>query len=170
MDAAKTALRIGAKEVTILYRRSREEMPAIPWDVKEAEDEGVKMEFLVSPKKILGENGKVSSIECVRMELGELDETGRRRPVPMEGSEFVRNTGMVILAIGEAPDLGFLPDGVELNEDGTIWVNPVTMETSMRGVFAGGDAVTGPASVIEAVRAGKCAAESIENYLESLEG
>ena len=170
MDAAKTALRIGAKEVTILYRRSREEMPAIPWDVKEAEDEGVKMEFLVSPNKILGENGKVSSVECVRMELGELDETGRRRPVPMEGSEFVRNAGMVILAIGEAPDLGFLPDGVELNEDGAIWVNPVTMETSMRGVFAGGDAVTGPASVIEAVRAGKCAAESIENYLESLEG
>ncbi len=168
MDAAKTALRIGAKEVTVLYRRSREEMPAIPWDIMEAEDEGAKMEFLVSPKKILGENGKASSIECVRMELGDLDESGRRKPIPIEGSEFVREAGLVILAIGEAPDLGVLPDGVELNEDSTIWVNPVTMETSKRGIFAGGDAVTGPESVIEAVRAGKCAAESIENYLESL--
>lgn len=170
IDAAKTALRLGANEVTILYRRSREGMPANPWEVKKAEDGGVKIEFLVAPKKILGENGKVSAVECIRMELGEPDETGRRKPIPIEGSEFTRETHMVILAIGEAPDLEFLPKEIELDEDGTVWVNPITMETSLRGVFAGGDAVTGPATVIEAIQAGKRAAESIESYLESLGG
>jgi len=170
VDAAKTALRLGTEKVTILYRRSREEMPANPWEVKEAEDEGVKIEFLVAPKKILGENGRVSAVECVRMQLGEPDESGRRKPIPIEGSEFTQEADMVILAIGEIPDLEFLPKEVELNEDGTVWVNPITMETSLQGVFAGGDAVTGSASVIEAIRAGKCAAESIENYLKSLGG
>jgi NADPH-dependent glutamate synthase beta subunit-like oxidoreductase len=145
-------------------------MPANPWEVKEAEDEGVKIEFLVAPKKILGENGKVSTVECVRMQLGEPDESGRRKPIPIEGSAFTRETDMVILAIGEAPDLEFLPKEVELSENGTVWVNPITMETSLQGVFAGGDAVTGPATVIEAIRAGKCAAESIENYLKLLGG
>jgi len=170
VDAAKTALRLGANEVTILYRRSIEEMPANPWEVKEAENDGVKIEFLVAPKKILGENGKVSAVECVRMQLGEPDESGRRKPIPIEGSEFTRETDMVILAIGETPDLEFLPKEVELNEDSTVWVNPITMETNLQGVFAGGDTVTGPATVIEAIRAGKCAAESIENYLKSLGG
>jgi len=170
IDAAKTALRLGANEVTILYRRSREEMPANPWEVKEAENEGVKIEFLATPKKILGENGRVSVVECVHMQLGEPDESGRRKPMPIEGSEFTQKTDMVILAIGEAPDLEFLPKEVELSEDGTVWVNPITMETSLQGVFAGGDAVTGPATVIEAIRAGKRAAESIENYLKSLGG
>ena len=170
VDAAKTALRLEAEKVTILYRRSREEMPANPWEVKEAEDEGVKIEFLVAPKKILGENGRVSAVECVRMQLGEPDESGRRKPIPIEGSEFTQETDMVILAIGEIPDLEFLPKEIELSEDGTVWVNPITMETSLQGVFAGGDAVTGPASVIEAIRAGKHAAESIENYLKSLGG
>lgn len=168
IDAARTALCLGASEAAILYRRSRGEMPANLWEVKEAEDHGVKIEFLVSPKKILGEKGKVSGIECVRTQLGEPDETGRRKAVPIEGSEFNRETDMVILAIGESPDLEFLPKEIELNEDGTVWVNPVTMETSVQGVFAGGDAVTGPASVIEAIRDGKRAAESIENYLKSL--
>jgi NADPH-dependent glutamate synthase beta subunit-like oxidoreductase len=170
VDAARTALQLGADDVTILYRRSMDEMPANPWEVKEAENEGVKFEFLVAPKKILGENGKVSAVECVRMQLGEPDDTGRRKPIPIEGSAFTRQTDMVILAIGEAPDLAFLPKEVELNEDGTVWTDPVTMETTMRGVFAGGDVVTGPASVIEAIRAGKQAAESIENYLKSSGG
>jgi NADPH-dependent glutamate synthase beta subunit-like oxidoreductase len=170
VDAAKTALRLGAEKVAILYRRSREEMPANPWEVKEAEDEGVKIEFLVAPKKILGEDGRVSAVECVRMQLGEPDESGRRKPMPIEGSEFTQKTDMVILAIGEAPDLGFLPKEVELSEGGTVWVNPITMETSLPGVFAGGDAVTGPATVIEAIRDGKRAAEPIENYLKSLGG
>lgn len=168
MDAAKTALRFGADKVTVLYRRSKEEMPAIPWEVKEAENEGVKIEFLVAPKKILGKNGKVSAVECIRMQLGEPDESGRRKPIPIEDSEFTRETDIVILAVGEAPDLGFLPKEVELNEDGTIWIDPITMETSIEGVFAGGDAVIGPATVIEAIWAGKRAAESIENYVKSL--
>jgi len=170
IDAAKTALTLGADEVAILYRRSKEEMPANPWEVKEAENEGVKIEFLVAPKKIQGENGRVSAVECVRMQLGEPDESGRKKPMPIEGSEFTRKTDMVILAIGEAPDLEFLPKEVELSESGTVWVNPITMETSLPGVFAGGDAVTGPATVIEAICAGKRAAESIENYLKSLGG
>jgi len=143
MDVAKTASRLEANEVTVLYRRSMEEMPANPWEVKETEDEGVKIEFLLAPKKILGQNGKVSAVECVHMQLGELDETGRRKPIPIEDSEFTRETDTVILAIGEAPDLEFLP---------------------------GGDAVTGPATVIEAIQAGKRAAESIENYLKSSGG
>ena len=167
MDAARTAKCNGAEEVTVLYRRSRDEMPANPWEVKEAEDEGVKIEFLVSPKKILGEKGKVCGLECIRMQLGEPDESGRRGAVPVEGSDFKRESDMVVLAIGEAPDLQFLPKQFELNEDGTLWVNPVTMETSVLGFFAGGDAVTGPASVIEAIRDGKRAAASIEGYLMS---
>jgi heterodisulfide reductase subunit A len=167
IDAATTALRLGGNKVTILYRRSREEMPANPWEIKEAEDEGVKIEFLAAPKKILGENGKVSGIECVRMQLGEPDESGRRRPIPIEGSAFTQEVDMVILAIGEAPEVEFLPEEIDLNEDGTISVNPITMETSMQGVFAGGDAVTGPATVIEAICAGKRAAESINDYLKS---
>jgi formate dehydrogenase beta subunit len=167
VDAARTAKCTGAEDVTILYRRSAEEMPANLWEVKEAENEGVKVEFLVSPKRILGEKGKVAGIECLRMQLGEPDESGRKKAFPIEGSEFSRDADMVILAIGEAPDLGFLPKDVELKEDGTVWVNPVTLETSLPGVFAGGDAVLGPASVIEAIRDGKRAAESIECYLES---
>jgi NADPH-dependent glutamate synthase beta subunit-like oxidoreductase len=167
IDAARTAKHNGAEEVTVLYRRSRDEMPANPWEVKEAQGEGVSIEFLVSPTKILAEKGKVCGIECIRMQLGELDETGRKKAVPVEGSEFKRETDMVVLAIGEAPDLGFLPKQFERNDDGTVWVNPITMETSVPGVFAGGDAVTGPASVIEAIRDGKRAAESIERCLKS---
>ena len=167
VDAARTARCLGANEVTILYRRSKDEMPANLREVQEAEHEGVKIEFLVSPKRVLGESGKVSGIECVRMQLGEPDETGRKKASPVEGSDFKRETDMVILAIGESPDLGFLPKGIELNEDGTLWVNPITLETSMPGVFGGGDAVSGPASVIEAIRDGKRAAEAIENYVKS---
>jgi NADPH-dependent glutamate synthase beta subunit-like oxidoreductase len=168
IDAAKTALKLGAEKVTIFYRRSRDEMPANPWEVKEAEEAGVKIEFLTAPKRILGENGLVSALELVRMQLGEVDESGRRKPVPMEGSEFVWKADMVILATGEAPDLEFLPKELILNDDGTIWVNPITMETSVRGVFAGGDAVTGPASIIEAICAGKRAATAIEGYLRDV--
>ncbi|HVO37001.1 MAG TPA: FAD-dependent oxidoreductase [Candidatus Acidoferrum sp.] len=170
MDTAKTLVELGAGQVTVLYRRSRDEMPAIPWEVKEVEDAGVKIEFLVSPKRVVGKNGRVSAVECVRMQLGEPDESGRKRAVPVEGSEFTVEADMVILAIGETPDLSFLPKEAELNDDGTLWVNPVTTETSISGVFAGGDVVTGPATVIEAIRAGKQAAESIENYLESARG
>jgi len=142
VDSAGTALRLGAKEVTILYRRSEEEMPASPWEIKEAEEEGVKIEFLVAPKRILGENGKVTGIECVRMELSEPDETGRRRPVPIQGSEFV--------------------------EKRTIAADPFTLETSSPGIFAGGDAVSGSATLMEAIIAGKRAAISIDLYLRGI--
>jgi len=166
VDAARTALRTGAKEVTIFYRRSREEMPANPWEVREAEAEGVKIQFLVSPRKILGKNGRVTALECIKMSLGEPDKSGRRAPVSVEGSEFMIEFDMVILAIGEKPDLTFLPKEIEITEAGTIAVDPFTMETSMPGVFAGGDAVSGPATVVEAIVAGKRAASSIERYLK----
>ena len=165
-DAARTALRMGAKEVAILYRRSREEMPANPWEIREAETEGVKIQFLVSPEKILGKNGRVTALEFIKMSLGEPDESGRRAPVPVEGSEFMIESDMVILAIGEMPDLTFLPKEIEITEAGTIAVDPFTMETSMPGVFAGGDVVSGPATVVEAIVAGKRAASSIERYLK----
>jgi NADPH-dependent glutamate synthase beta subunit-like oxidoreductase len=168
VDAARVAKLAGAKDVAILYRRSEDEMPAIPWEVKEAVAEGVKIDFLVSPKKIVGENGAVRAVECVRMELGEPDESGRRKAKPIVGSEFQRETDMVILAIGEAPDVEFLPKEIELNEDGTVCVDPVTMATSVPGVFGAGDVVSGPATVMEAICSGKRAAESIMAYLRSL--
>ncbi len=140
-------------------------MPANPWEVEEAEKEGVKLQFLVSPKRVLGKNGRVAALECVNMKLGELDETGRRRPVPIEGSEFQEELDTLILAIGETPDLFFLPKEIEATEKNTISVDPFTLETSMSGVFAGGDAVLGPATVIEAIVAGKRAAISIDRYL-----
>jgi len=165
IDSARTALRLGAKEVAILYRRSKEEMPASPWEIKEAEEEGIKIEFLVAPQKILGENGEVTAIECIRMELGEPDETGRRRPIPIQGSEFTIETGSVIMAIGQTPNLVFLPKEVEITEERTIVVDPFTLETSRPGFFAGGDVVLGPATVMEAIIAGKQAAISIDLHL-----
>jgi len=167
IDAARTTVRLGAREVSIFYRRSRDEMPANPYEVKEAEHEGVKIQFLVTPKRILGENKRVHSLECVKMALGEPDETGRRAPIPIEGSEFTVPVDSVILAIGEAPDVSFLPKEIEVNENNTITVEPYTVETSTPGVFAGGDCVSGPATVIEAILAGKKAADRIEHYLKS---
>jgi heterodisulfide reductase subunit A len=166
VDAARTALHGGAKEVTILYRRTREEMPANPWEVKEAEEEGIKLEFLVAPSRILGKDGKVAGLELVRMELGEPDETGRRTPKPVKDSNFTREFDMIILAVGEAVDTSFLPKEIELSDINTIWADPITMETTKEGVFAGGDAVTGPASVMEGIVAGKRAADSIDRYVK----
>ncbi len=167
IDSARTAARLGCKDVSILYRRSRDEMPANPYDIKEAEEEGVKIQFLVAPNRIMGQNKHVTGLECVKMELGEPDQGGRRAPKPIEGSEFTIPTDTVILAIGEAPDLSFLPQEVERNEGSTVAVEPFTVETSQPGVFAGGDCVSGPATVIEAIVAGKNAAECIDNYLRS---
>lgn len=166
MDAARTALRLGAREVNILYRRSREEMPAIPWEVKEAESEGVKVNFLLAPKKILGKDGHVIGVECIRMELGPPDETGRRRPIPIANSEFTVESKAVILAVGESPDISFIPKELETTKRNTIEANPFTLETSMPGIFAGGDVVLGPATVIEAIAAGMRAAASIDCYLK----
>jgi len=169
IDAARTAKRLGPSEVTVIYRRSEQEMPAHHREVEEAKLEGVTFVFLASPKRFVGENGKVHSIECIRMSLGSPDETGRRRPIPIEGSEFTVPADTVILAIGERSDTSFLPKNVKVTQRDTIIVDPVTLETEVLGVFAGGDAVTGPASVVEAIAAGKKAAFSIDRYLKGLD-
>jgi len=167
VGCARTALRLGAKEATILYRRSKEEMPANPWEIKEAEEEGVKIDFLVALKRIIGENSKVTAIECVENELSEADETDRRRPVPIQGSEFEIKTDSVIIAIGQFPNTTFLPETVEITEERTIAVDPFTLETSSPGIFAGGDVVSGRGTLMEAIVAGKQAAISIDSYLRS---
>jgi heterodisulfide reductase subunit A-like polyferredoxin len=168
IDAARTALRMGAKEVNILYRRSRNEMPAYEEDVEEAEAEGIKFQFLATPTEIILKNGKITALRCIRMELGEPDASGRRRPIPIQGSDFSVEVDTVIPAIGQTPDLSFLK-GMELETtaNGTIKVDPSTLQTSQVGIFAGGDAVTGPWIAIEAVAAGKEAAISIDRYLRN---
>ncbi|MEM3577011.1 MAG: NAD(P)-binding protein [Candidatus Bathyarchaeia archaeon] len=167
IDAARTAKKLGAKEVMILYRRSREEMPALPHEVAEAEKDGVKFYFLVAPKQIIGENGKVKAVECIRMRLGEPDESGRRKPIPISFSEHQYEVDMVIPALGQVLELSCVPPELLDKEARTpsIKVDFATMETSVKGVFAGGDMATGPASIIEAVGAGKKAAVSIHLYL-----
>jgi len=167
IDAARVAIRNNAKEVTVLYRRSRDEMPANPMEIKEAEEEGVRFQFLVASKKILSKKGHATGIECIRMELGEPDETGRRRPMPIANSEFTIDLDTVILAIGESPDLAFISKDMETTEENTIAVDPMTTETSKKGIFAGGDCTSGPATVVEAIVAGKKAAKSIQDYLET---
>ena len=163
IDSARSALRLGSKEVFILYRRSREEMPANEWEIQDAEQEGIKIHYLAAPIKILGKNGKVAGLECIRMKLGEPDESGRRKPIPIKGSEFRMGADTVIPAIGQAPDLAF-PKDVDLTERGTISADQNCL-TSKVGIFAGGDAVSGPATAIEAIAAGKRAAVSIDRHL-----
>lgn len=166
VDAARCALRLKAKEVIILYRRSAQEMPAIESEVQAAEYEGVQFHYLAAPLKIVSSNGKIKGIECIKMRLGEFDESGRRKPVPIEGSEFFLPVDSVISAIGQKADISFLPASIKKTDWGTIQVNPVTMTTTLEGVFAGGDAVMGPATVIEAIASGEKAAISINRYLK----
>ncbi|MBC7129669.1 FAD-dependent oxidoreductase [Candidatus Bathyarchaeota archaeon] len=168
IDAARTAKKLGAKEVIVLYRRSREEMPAHHYEVELAEKDGVKFCFLVAPKRIIGENGKVKAIECLRMRLGEPDSSGRRRPIPISFSEHQYEIDMVIPAIGQVAETSILPHELLVERDGRLQVHydPQTLATNIPGVFVGGDLATGPASIIEAVAAGKRAAESIHLYLQ----
>ncbi len=168
IDAARVAVRDKhASAVTILYRRTKAEMPAFPEEVDAAIDEGVEIRFLVAPVKVLAKNGKASGIECIRMELGEKDASGRRKPVPIKGSNFTLKLDTLILAIGERPDTSYISsrDGIRLAKENIV-VDGETFKTSRDGVFAGGDAVTGPNTVVEAMAAGKIAAESIEQFLE----
>ncbi|MBN2397431.1 MAG: FAD-dependent oxidoreductase, partial [Deltaproteobacteria bacterium] len=167
MDAVRTALRTGSKEAFVLYRRTRAEMPAADEEIEEALQEGIKMEFLAAPVKVLGSGGKVTGIECIRMELGEPDASGRRRPVPIKGSEFTIEADAIIPAIGQTSDLSFVNEdsGIAINKWNTFDVDAVTFATNVEGVFAGGDDVTGPATVVEAINAGKEAAKSIDRYL-----
>jgi len=165
IDAACTSLRLGAKEVKILYRRSRKEMPALPHEIETAKEEGVEFHFLVTPKQIIGEMGRVKVIECLRMELGEPDASGRRHPVSIQGSEHTYHVDTIIAAIGQLPETSCLPSILLDERERAISVDPLTLETKIPGVFAGGDIATGPASIIEAIAAGKRAAVSIDRYL-----
>lgn len=164
IDAARSAIRLGAESVMVYYRRSRKEMPALPEEVEEAMREGVKIHFLSSPVKIIERGGGAVGLECMRMRLGEPDQKGRRKPIPIEGSTYPVVAESIIAAIGQRVDRKILK-GLDVNQDGTIRVDPKTNETSIKGVFAGGDVVTGPGWAIDAIAAGKKAAESISRYL-----
>ncbi len=168
VDAARTVLRKGARHVTVLYRRSREEMPVSPYEFSEARAEGIEFRFLVSPTRVEAENGKVKGVTFVQMRLGEPDESGRRKPIAIEGSEFFLEADTVIPAVGQAPDLSFLPPGSQLERVkwGALKVDPDTLCTNVPWVFGGGDFVTGASMVIYAVAAGRRAALSIDQYLQ----
>ncbi len=166
IDAIRTAIRLGSNEAFILYRRSRDEMPASAKEIETTEEEGVKIHYLTAPVRIIGKDGKVSAIECARMELGESDESGRRKPVYVKGSEFSIEVDTIIAAIGQSPDLASVDSEVQVNSRSTIQIDPLTLATNIEGVFAGGDAVSGPAQFVDAIAAGQRAAVSIERYLE----
>lgn len=168
IDAARVAIRNkDCQKVTILYRRTRKEMPAFEEEIDSALQEGIEIQYLVAPKKVLIKNEKVVGVECIRMKLGDLDESGRRRPVPIDGSEFSVELDTLIPAIGERPDISFIKkeDNLEVTKWETITADEEVLSTDREGVFAGGDAVSGPKTVVEAIAAGKIAAESIEKYL-----
>jgi len=168
MDSARVALRLGAKEVTIVYRRSRIEMPARAEEVVHAEDEGIRFEMLTNPVRLFqGSDFCVSGLECLRMELGEPDASGRRRPVPKQGSEFTVQAETVVIAIGSSanPLIQQTTPGLSVNDHGYIVTDPPTGLTSIPGVYAGGDVVTGSATVIEAMGAGRRASVAIQQYL-----
>jgi glutamate synthase (NADPH/NADH) small chain len=173
MDAARTALRLGAEESYIVYRRSHEEMPARHEEIEHAKEEGVQFNILTSPVEILGnEQGWVRGMTCVKYELGEPDASGRRKPVQIKGSEFFMEIDTVVMAIGQGPNPLVLQTtpGLELNKRGNIVADPETGKTSKPGVFAGGDIVTGAATVILAMGAGKKAARAIDEFLKKQEG
>lgn len=167
IDSARSALRRGAEAVYIVYRRSRDEMPAAKEEIEEATHEGVQISYLTSPVEILGKDGKVSALKCIKNELGEPDAGCRRSPKPVTGSEFTLDVDMVIAAIGQATDSSLLSGDIELTERGQLISveAPGSLVTTHAGIFAGGDAVTGPATAIKAIAAGKQAAISIDCYL-----
>lgn len=177
MDAARTTLRLGAEKVYIVYRRSLDELPARKEEVEHAMEEGIEFKLLNNPVEILGynnpddrrdpKNGFVTGIKCIKMELGEPDERGRRRPIPIEGSEFVLDVDTVVISIGTSPNplIKSTTKGLDVNKHGGIIIEEATGATTKEGVYAGGDAVTGAATVISAMGAGKLAAKSIDEYL-----
>jgi len=171
MDASRTALRLGAERSTIVYRRSEEELPARAEEVHHAGEEGIEFRLLTNPVAFLGEEGRLTAVRCVRMELGEPDDSGRRRPVPIEGSEHEIEADTAIIAVGNGPHplVPQTTEGLELTRWGNIVADSETGETSRPGVFAGGDIVTGAATVIQAMGAGKRAAAAIHAYLDARE-
>jgi heterodisulfide reductase subunit A-like polyferredoxin len=168
IDAARSALRIGADNVSILYRRTHAEMPAREEEIEDALEEGIDIQFLMAPVEVVESDGKVVGLKCIEMKLGEPDDSGRRRPVPVKGSEFVVDTDVIIPAIGQKTDTTFLKDtkDIELDRWNNIKVDPISFQTTKKGVFAGGDAQTGASIAIAAVAAGKEAAVSIKRYLD----
>ncbi len=168
MDSVRTALRNGSKRPMVIYRRSEAEMPANPEEIYECREEGIEIMTLTAPVRILGENGRVKALECIKMVLGEPDASGRRRPEPLPGTEFTIDVDAVIPAIGQESDWACLTSecACSLNEWGTVRVDPISLQTDDPDIFAGGDAVSGPATVVEAVAAGKEAAVSIGRYLQ----
>lgn len=171
IDAARVAKRLGCKEVTILYRRTKREMPADYREVDAAMEEGINIQFLVAPVSIISKNGEIEGVRCIKMKLGDVDRSGRRRPIPIEGSEFEIKLDNLISAIGQEPDLSYLQGKIKTDGGKTVFVDKETLQTNIPNVFAGGDAVTGPATVTQAIAHGKIAATSIHKYLrgESLE-
>lgn len=169
IDCARTCLRMGASQVSIVYRRSEQEMPADPEEVEDAREEGVNFHFLTQPVEILGEQKKMAGLKCVRMILGEPDRSGRRRPVPVEDSEFRLSADTLIPAIGQTSNLDFVApaDRIEITRRGTIKVDNTTLMTTRRGVFAAGDAVTGPLTVVHGLAGGKRAASMIHQYVNT---
>ena len=168
IDSARSAARLGCRDVLIVYRRSREEMPAHPEELRQLEEEGIQIEFLASPIKAMRDKAKkFKGIECIKMKLGEPDESGRRRPVPIEGSNFYIECNNLISAIGQASDLTFISenDGLATTSWGTLKADPETLHADREGVFVGGDAFGGPADVVTAIAHGKQAAKSIDQYL-----
>jgi formate dehydrogenase (NADP+) beta subunit len=167
MDCARSALRMGVQEVHLVYRRTRDAMPADPVEIRDAEEEGVQYHFLCNPTRLLIADGHVTGVECIRMELGEPDASGRRSPVAVPGSEFVIACDMVLPAIGQKVETGCLEGecAPALSQRGTVQADDDTLLTSEEGVFAGGDCVSGPATLIEAMAAGFRASNSIEQYL-----
>jgi NADPH-dependent glutamate synthase beta subunit-like oxidoreductase len=169
MDVARTCVRIGYDQVNILYRRTRKEMPASPWEIDAAEEEGIRFHFLVAPQEVVTENGKATGLKCIKMELGEPDASGRRRPVSVEGSVFVMDGNAIFAAIGQITDNTFVQEdhGFEFGRKRNFEVNPDTCETNVEGVFASGDAATGAGIAISACAGGKKAAESIHRYVRN---
>jgi NADH-quinone oxidoreductase subunit F len=166
VDAARVAKRLG-KDVQIIYRRTRQEMPAAQEEVKEVINEGIPIQFLVTPQKVISNNGKITALECIKMKLGEIDKSGRRRPIPIEGSEFILELDTLIPAIGQEPDILNLVNGsnLKISKWNTIEADPETFSTTEEGIFAGGDVVTGPQTVTEAMAQGKIAAQMIDKYI-----
>jgi heterodisulfide reductase subunit A-like polyferredoxin len=169
VDPTRVALRLNAQRVILQYRRSRAEMPAFPAEIEAAEQEGVEFSFLAVPIRFIGENGRLKEAVCQRMELGEPDESGRRRPMPIPGSEYHLPVDMAIMAIGNAPTTSLFTNELELNRNGSVKVEPQTLQTSLPYVFAGGDVVMGPATIVEACGQGKRAAFHMDRYLRGEE-
>ncbi|MDK2836479.1 MAG: NADH-quinone oxidoreductase subunit [Thermosediminibacterales bacterium] len=165
IDSARSALRLGAGEVHIFYRRQRDDMPADKNEIEEAEKEGIKIHFMTAPERFIGENGRLVAMECIKMMPGDFDKSGRRRPVRIPESNFKIDVDTVIAAIGQKPDIESIKTSCQFNKNGTLKVEEESMMTNVPGIFAGGDCVNGPATVIEAIAHGRKAALAIDEYL-----